>query len=317
MTEIQAAWTHPDIPWLADLVARHAPQIEARLRHGDLKRWAQALAKIAPIPGVTPHLGPEVGSPTLDGISQTSLEQALRGLMPWRKGPFRFGPVHVDTEWRSDLKWARIAPAIDLHGHHVLDVGSGSGYHLWRMLEAGADTALGIDPSVLFHCQFAAIKTLLNHPKAVSLPVTLEAFEAGSLQFDSVFSMGVLYHRKDPIVHLERLKSLLKPGGQLILETLVIEGDVNDVLVPPDRYARMNNVWFLPSVKALTRWLQRLQFQDVTLIDVTHTTVTEQRRTDWMQFESFEHALDPEHPHQTVEGLPAPCRAALIARSPR
>ncbi len=61
MTEIQAAWTHPDIPWLADLVARHAPQIEARLRHGDLKRWADALAEIAPIPGVTPPLGSRGG----------------------------------------------------------------------------------------------------------------------------------------------------------------------------------------------------------------------------------------------------------------
>ena len=316
MTEIQAAWSHPDIPWLDALVARHASAIEARLKHGDLPRWASALAQISTLPKVTPHLGPEVGSPTLDGVEPALLEQALRGLMPWRKGPFRFGPVHIDTEWRSDLKWARIAPSLDLTGHQVLDVGSGSGYHLWRMLEAGADTALGIDPSVLFHCQFAAIKTLLNHPKAVSLPVTLESFRAGPLMFDSVFSMGVLYHRKDPIVHLEQLKSLLKPGGQLILETLVIEGDAEDVLVPPDRYARMNNVWFLPSVAALSRWLERLQFTDIRVLDVTHTTVLEQRRTDWMQFESFEQALDPNNPHQTVEGLPAPCRAAFVARMP-
>lgn len=316
MTTIEAAWTHPDIPWLQTLVSSHADAIQARLKHGDLSRWASALAEIQSIPDVTPHFGPEVGSASLPGVDALHVEHALRGLMPWRKGPFRFGPIHIDTEWRSDLKWARIAPALDLQGHQVLDVGSGSGYHLWRMLEAGADTALGIDPSVLFQCQFAAIKTLLNHPRAASLPLTLESFDAGTLTFDSVFSMGVLYHRKDPIVHLERLKSLLKPGGQLILETLVVEGDVDHVLVPPDRYARMNNVWFLPTVAGLSRWLERLQFTEISLLDVTYTTSAEQRQTDWMRFESFEHALDPRHPHQTVEGLPAPCRAALLARRP-
>ena len=83
------------------------------------------------------------------------------------------------------------------------------------MLELGAAEALGIDPSILFHCQFAAIKSLLGHPKAASLPVTLEEFNAGVLDFDTVFSMGVLYHRKDPINHLEHLKRWIKPGAVL------------------------------------------------------------------------------------------------------
>ena len=112
----------------------------------------------------------------------------------------------------------RLQAKIDLTRHRVLDVGSGSGYHLWRMLEAGAYEVLGIDPSVLFHCQFAAIKSILGHPNAASLPVTLEEFDAGILDFDTVFSMGVLYHRKDPFHHLEQLKRWIKPGGQLVLK---------------------------------------------------------------------------------------------------
>ena len=185
------------------------------------------------------------------------------------------------------------------------------------MLEAGAAEALGIDPSVLFHCQFAAIKSLLGHPKAASLPVTLEEFDAEILDFDTVFSMGVLYHRKDPINHLEQLKRWIKPGGQLILETLVVNGDETTCLVPPDRYARMNNVWFLPSVAALSRWLERVGFESIECLDVSVTTTEEQRKTDWMQFESFEHAIDPNNDALTIEGLQRPTRAALRAVLPQ
>lgn len=312
MIRIEDAWHDAELPWLADLVAAHQPLLDSRLKHGDLPRWSDALAQLPTLDGAA-VLAREVGVANLPESLVEPLTVGLKGLMPWRKGPFRFGSVHIDTEWRSDLKWDRIQSQIDLKTHRVLDVGSGSGYHLWRMLEAGASEVLGIDPSVLFHCQFAAIKGLMRQPRAASLPVTLEQFDPGQLRFDTVFSMGVLYHRKDPIVHLEQLKSMLAPGGQLILETLVVEGDHETCLVPPDRYARMNNVWYLPSVAQLTRWLERIGCIDITCMDVSITTVEEQRRTEWMQFESFEQALDPNNPNQTVEGLPRPRRAALRA----
>jgi tRNA (mo5U34)-methyltransferase len=40
--------------------------------------------------------------------------------------------------------------------------------------------------------------------------------------FDTVFSMGVLYHQKDPLLHLQQLKTLLIDEGELILETLIV-----------------------------------------------------------------------------------------------
>ena len=316
MTSIEQAWTHPDIPWLELLVDQHRAIIDRRMTHGDLKRWSQALAGIPDINPSSPTLGRAVGLEEIPSESIDALKLALQGLMPWRKGPFRFGPIDVDTEWRSDLKWDRLQHQLDLQKHRVLDVGSGSGYHLWRMLEAGASEVLGIDPSILFHCQFSAVKTLLGHPKAASIPVTLEEFDAGLIDFDTVFSMGVLYHRKDPIHHLEQLKRWVKPGGQLILETLIVDGDESTCLIPPDRYARMNNVWFLPSVPALSRWLSRVGFESIGCLDVSVTTTEEQRKTDWMQFESFEHVLDPDNPTQTIEGLPQPKRAALRATKP-
>lgn len=317
MIRIGHAWTHQGLPWLKELVHTHQPLIDRRLSHGDVKRWSKTLSETPTIETEHAMFGRLVGLPSIPPDTEAALRSVLQGLMPWRKGPFQFGPIHLDTEWRSDLKWARMQAHLKLTDHRILDVGSGSGYHLWRMLEAGASEVLGIDPNLLFHYQFALVKHLLGNPRAASLPVTLEEFDAGILNFDTVFSMGVLYHRKDPINHLEQLKRWIKPGGQLILETLVIDGDEAACLLPPDRYARMNNVWFLPSVPALSRWLSRFGFQDIECLDISITTTDEQRTTDWMQFESFEHALDPTNPDLTVEGLPRPTRATLRAILPQ
>ncbi|MCZ6883288.1 MAG: tRNA 5-methoxyuridine(34)/uridine 5-oxyacetic acid(34) synthase CmoB, partial [Gammaproteobacteria bacterium] len=144
----------------------------------------------------------------------------------------------------------------------------------------------------------------------------IESMPADMNWFDTVFSMGVLYHRKSPIDHLYQLKSLITPGGELCLETLVIDGGKGKVLVPPGRYARMKNVWFIPSAEELAAWLQRCGFTNVKIVDITATTTDEQRVTPWMEFESLRDSLDKENNALTVEGLPAPKRAILLATNP-
>ncbi|MEE2820201.1 MAG: DUF1698 domain-containing protein [Pseudomonadota bacterium] len=52
-------------------------------------------------------------------------------------------------------------------------------------------------------------------------------------------------------------------------------------------------------------------------LDVSVTTTEEQRKTDWMQFESFEYVIDPDNDALTIEGLQRPTRAALRAKLPR
>ena len=128
--------------------------------------------------------------------------------------------------------------------------------------------------------------------------------------------MGVLYHRRSPLDHLVQLKDQLVSGGELVLETLVIEGDENSVLVPTSRYAQMRNVYFFPSAKALKVWLELVGFEDVRIVDENVTSVDEQRTTDWMTHNSLPDYLDPNDPSKTVEGYPAPRRAVLVARKP-
>ncbi|WP_443190298.1 tRNA 5-methoxyuridine(34)/uridine 5-oxyacetic acid(34) synthase CmoB [Pseudomonas indica] len=294
-------------------------QLDARMDigHGDLERWQGALDALPDLKPTEVELRERfrLDAPCTDA-TRAQLRQALLGLSPWRKGPFDLFGVHIDTEWRSDWKWARVAPHLDLHGKRVLDVGCGNGYYQWRMLGAGADSVIGIDPNWLFFCQFQAIQRYLPDLPAWHLPFALEDLPERLEGFDTVFSMGVLYHRRSPIEHLLALKDCLVRGGELVLETLVIAGDEQNVLVPEDRYAQMRNVWFLPSVPALERWLRRAGFTDVRCVDVSITRVEEQRSTEWMRFQSLPDFLDPHDHSRTIEGLPAPMRAVVLARKP-
>ncbi|MDL4912260.1 MAG: tRNA 5-methoxyuridine(34)/uridine 5-oxyacetic acid(34) synthase CmoB [Enterobacterales bacterium endosymbiont of Blomia tropicalis] len=287
--------------------------------HGHFRDWYKSLEYLPLLEPQRLDLLHSV-SADRDDISERhrqGIEKLLRNLMPWRKGPYSLYGTEINTEWRSDWKWERVLPHISsLAGRMVLDVGCGSGYHMWRMLGAGAHFVVGIDPMQLFLCQFEAVRKLLNDDRrAHLLPVGIEQLPA--LQaFDTVFSMGVLYHRRSPLDHLLQLRNQLVSGGELVLETLVIEGDVNQVLVPGERYAQMRNVFFIPSAEALKSWLEKSGFVDVRIVDYALTTTDEQRRTDWMTSESLAEFLDPNDSRKTVEGYPAPLRAVLVATRP-
>ena len=129
--------------------------------------------------------------------------------------------------------------------------------------------------------------------------------------------MGVLYHRRSPIDHIYELKGALRKGGELVLETLVVEGELGYSLMPEDRYAMMRNVWYLPSVETLTLWLRRCGFVDIRCVDLNQTSCEEQRVTEWMEFQSLEDFLDPSDANKTIEGYPAPLRATMVATKPR
>ncbi len=287
--------------------------------HGDLQRWRKV---IDDLPKFHPS-GSEllncvrIGSEAdLSDADRYDLRLELQKLHPWRKGPYHLFGIDIDCEWRSDWKWNRLKDHISpLTNRLVLDVGSGNGYHCWRMLGAGAKLVIGIDPTLLSIMQFQVIRKLYGEAPIYVLPLGIEEVPAEMRLFDTVFSMGVLYHRRSPIDHLLELKGCLRPGGELVLETLVVEGGVDSVLVPEQRYAQMRNVWFLPSCSALRTWLSRCGFKNIRLVDVTKTTVEEQRSTEWMRFHSLRDFLDPIDAGLTCEGLPAPLRAIFTAIS--
>ena len=295
----------------------------AALQQGDPQRW---LAALAALPTLSPSeveldsarlvIGDEKDLASAK-VSPLTLRAQLEEFIPWRKGPFELFGIGIDTEWRCDLKWQRLADAITpLEGRTVLDVGSGNGYYSYRMAGAGAAQVLGIDPHIPYVAQFHLLQKFLSDKPVDVLPVTLDDFPARCGAFDTVFSMGVLYHRRSPIDHLLQLKDCLTSGGELVLETLVVEGDEGYCLTPQGPYARMKGIWFLPSVPTLMAWLSKAGFTQLELIDESLTNPDEQRATSWMPYASLEDAMDPTDPSKTKEGHPAPRRVVLRGQTP-
>lgn len=298
---------------------RHAlnDAVMARRRHGREEEWDSVLAALPPIRTDVVDLSRDavtIGDPDELPVESSALADRLKAFMPWRKGPWRIFGMKIDTEWRSDMKWQRLQPHLSpLAGRSVLDIGCGNGYYMLRARGEGARFCLGIDPTIVFLYQFHALTGFIRRQLPVHLlPLRSEELPAFGT-FDTVLSMGVLYHRRSPLDHLTEVYSFLRPGGELILETLVVDGGVSSVLVPEDRYAKMANVWSLPATATLETWLAQAGFTNVRTVDVTRTTTAEQRATAWMTFQSLADFLDPADPARTVEGLPAPTRAIVIA----
>lgn len=291
-------------------------------RHGDLTSWLMLLAQL---PNASPSkiaLNQDTISIGLESdlsVSQKQLmHDTLLALSPWRKGPYNLFGTFIDTEWRSDWKWQRVSPHISsLEGRAALDVGCGTGYHCWRMLGDGADSVLGVDPSMRFLIQHKAIQHYARDSRFNFLPIGIEQMPTDLPHFDTVFSMGVLYHRRTPINHLRELKQLLNNGGELVLETLIVDEAVyptdEGVLKPESRYAQMRNVWSIMTVNKIISLLEQAGFDNVRCVDQNVTSLEEQRQTKWMQFHSLEQFLDPDDKRKTIEGYPAPKRGLFIA----
>ena len=315
----------------AELLPEQLEQAMTVERWGDMPGWQAVLDNLPQISPTQLNLkqGVSIGQLSdCDDLTRQQLKDVLMGLHPWRKGPYDLFGLHLNTEWRSDWKWDRVMPHLaSLEDRLVLDVGCGNGYHCWRMLGEGAKRVIGIDPSGKFVHQFYAIKhyaqnyttglnnTVLSVPPIDVLPLGIEQLPAELRAFDTVFSMGVFYHRRSPMDHLRELKDCLRPDGQLVLETLVIEGALGDALVPEGRYAKMRNVWYLPSVETLLSWMRKCGLKNPRMVDISTTSTEEQRSTEWMQFHSLQDFLDPNDDSLTAEGHPAPIRAVFVAEA--
>lgn len=285
-----------------------------QLRHGDLHKWQNVLNELPRIRGVEFCSGQVVQTSStsdLSSLDYAKLVRAVENLVPWRKGPFSFFGIDIDSEWRSDYKWSRVKNHLNLNSKCILDVGSGNGYFGYRMLEAGAKSVTGLDSSLLAVMQNA----LINHYAQQANVVVPVRFESGawSQTYDTVFSMGVLYHQRDHGSHLRELRRSLRSGGTLVLESIV----ANTPIYPNGRYARMRNVWCIPSISSITDALTEIGFVDVRVVSVTTTTSEEQRRTRHMPFESLSDSLMATDKSLTVEGYPAPKRAVILAERNR
>jgi len=304
----------------AKQLAKFTDQRLADDYHGKMPLWQKALADLPSIKPSAIELQQQVAigaKEDLAGYDTSSFINLIKTFHPWRKGPYQVFDIHIDTEWRSDWKWDRVLPHLSpLHGRKVLDVGGGNGYHGWRMVGEGAQMVMGIDPTLVFSMQYQLMQHFIQSEQHFVLPIGIEHMPEKLHLFDTVFSMGVLYHRRSPLNHLMELRHCLRPGGELVLETLIMDGAEGMSLMPEERYAKMRNVWFIPSIPTMLLWLRKCGYKNVRCVDENLTSLQEQRATEWMTFESLADFLDPQDRNKTIEGYPAPKRAVFIADAP-
>ena len=278
------------------------------LNHGKRHTWLDACSELPYVEPSTIEFNDVIRIGQAEDFPESDLlNNSIECLIPWRKGPFNLFGNPIDSEWRSNLKWDRIAPHIDLAGKRILDIGASNGYFGYRMLEAGAKTVLGVESSELFILQAALVNFYLRKANVV-VP---HRYERSSLsqQFDVVFSMGVSYHQRNLQDHLAAIYENLEHGGELILESLWAPEDI----VPDSRYANMRNVWLVPTSETVLAHLLEAGFEQSEVLDVSVTTVDEQRTTSLSPGFSLVDSLDPENSALTIEGYPAPQRAVLKA----
>jgi tRNA (mo5U34)-methyltransferase len=242
-----------------------------------------------------------------DDTYQDIIHETAWAMRPWRKGPFQIGQTYIDSEWRSYVKFNLLLPHLNLEGKIVGDIGCNNGYYLFRMLELKPKKLIGFDPSPHYQTQFDFINHFANSSIKYEL-LGVEHLPIYDVRFDTLFCLGVLYHRSDPIGTLKSLRKGLKKDGELYLDTFMIEGDLPISLSPGKTYSKIPNIYHIPTIKALENWGEKAGFSSMEIIDCVPTTQDEQRRTEWIKGESLGDFLNPQDKSKTVEGYPAPKR---------
>ncbi|MEM5557507.1 tRNA 5-methoxyuridine(34)/uridine 5-oxyacetic acid(34) synthase CmoB [Aliarcobacter cryaerophilus] len=239
--------------------------------------------------------------------------KTAKALIPWRKGPFKIFDLEIDSEWQSNLKYNLIRPHFNLKDKVVADIGCNNGYYMFRMLEDKPKRLVGFDPSPLTLHQFEFINHFVKSDIVYEM-LGVEHLELYNHKFDFIFMLGVLYHRADPVGTLKSLNKGLNSKGEIIIDTFMIDGEDEICLTPNQRYSKIPNIYFIPTIPALKNWLVRAGFENIEVLATVITTKDEQRATKWSFDESLEDFLDPNDSSKTVEGYPAPKRVYVKAR---
>ena len=167
---------------------------------------------------------PDAHNPrTVLPMGRDEIQQRVATLSIWRhRIPLPHGVV---TPGRDDCN-AELGPIhlpADLTGQRVLDVGCSDGFFSFESERRGADV-LGIDnfSSTPFNAGqngFAIAKRVLK-AKAEWLNESVYDLDPDRHgRFDLIIFLNTLYHLRHPLLGLEKMAHVLRPGGTMLLKT--------------------------------------------------------------------------------------------------
>ena len=132
------------------------------------------------------------------------------------------GIVTPGTE-DTDAEWRRLGLPDHFTRRRVLDIGCSDGYYSFRAERGGAEVvAIDDESSYLADDRRNGFRIAaeLTGSNATYLPADVHDLSPDGIgQFDDLLFLNVLYHLKNPMLALERMASVTRPGGRLFLKT--------------------------------------------------------------------------------------------------
>jgi tRNA (mo5U34)-methyltransferase len=124
----------------------------------------------------------------------------------------------------------------DAKSLRVLDIGCRDGYFSFEMERRGAEV-IGVDYALSDTTGFDVAAKILDSkvPYMVDNVYTLEPEKYGL--FDIVLFLGVIYHLRNPLLALDQIRKMIKPGGLLFVESaLTTDNSLKNLEIPVWRF---------------------------------------------------------------------------------
>lgn len=108
-------------------------------------------------------------------------------------------------------------------GMRVLDIGCADGFFSFEAEKRGAAEVIAIDYRQSTTTGFSTIHQILGSNVKFYVDNVYNVSEAKYGKFDLVLFLGLLYHLRNPLLALDQVRSVVKTGGYLAVETQMID----------------------------------------------------------------------------------------------
>jgi tRNA (mo5U34)-methyltransferase len=167
------------------------------------------------------------------------------------------GPPHAQTKHIQNG-----FDVVDFTDKLVLDVGAWDGLWTYEAERRGARQVVSIDliserDRPEFTTFEIAGKILGSNAEYHPHTSVYDVANLGRDDFDVVLFNGVIYHLKDPLLALARLRSVMKTHGIILVESEVVHSkrSYSEFYYHHD-YAKSPSNWFIPSTQCMREWVE-------------------------------------------------------------